>query len=233
MRATYGAIGVVLLLAACDSARGDCLLRRLPPDGSWATFHCSEEFDEGTTRNTYITIKSVGKAAVDGTDCRWIELKYQSDESRTAGKGYVIKFLIPEKHIGPDRDPLKHVIKSWRKNLDEELDELEKEKVVEQYPRLYLVISEPIKITKKREEKGFVEWQKGRLECDVLEGTSRRELKVENCDLEYRLSVNEKVPFGVAGVTMRLESSLGYKGTIEYRLVDMGTDATSDLPDAK
>jgi hypothetical protein len=62
---------------------------------------------------------------------------------------------------------------------------------------------------------------------------ARRELKVENCDLEYRLSVNDYVPFGVAGVTMRLESSLGYHGTIEYRLVDMGADATSDLPDAK
>lgn len=95
------------------------------------------------------------------------------------------------------------------------------------------MIAPAIENLKKTGATEAVEWQGGRMMCDVFEGTARHEYRVETSEFEYRLFINDSVPFGVAGGTLRLKSSLGHRGIIQYRLIDMGSGATSDLPNAK
>jgi hypothetical protein len=86
--------------------------------------------------------------------------------------------------------------------------------------------------TVKVEQK--IAWQQGQLVChEVLEGADRHEFTVETVDTRYRLTIHDKVPFGVAGARLETKSNDGIKGTIQYWLTDMGTNATSDLPDQK
>lgn len=220
--------GIVCLNAAL--ARGDGLVRRLPEDGAWALFYCTEEYDDGEKRTEWITIKSVGTIVEDGQACRWIEVVLQNDEGRRKGTGSTWKFLIPEKHFVPEGDPLDHVIRTWHKyenqqSVRRDIDFFK--------PRLHLIIPPPIKDLKEIAEKQTVDWQRGQLVCNVLVGTIRQEYKVETVKKQYRIAVHDKVGFGVAAVKIEMESDLPYKGTVQFMLTDMGTDAKSGIPDGK
>lgn len=220
--------GSALILAMSEGqAVADGLVRKLPADGSWATFHCMEEFDDGNKRAYYVTIKSVGAVEVEKKACRWLEFKFQDDEQRKSGIGLAEKFLIPDEHWGPKGDPSNHAIKAWRKRVDKE--PMEFAKLEDYFPRLYLILPPPIDLKKTKVQEA-VEWQGGRLMCDVLQGTARHVLKVETCETQFRLLVSDKAPFGVAGASQQIQSNRGYKGTVEYRLTDMGTGAICDMP---
>jgi hypothetical protein len=207
---------------------GDCLLRRIAPHGAWATFHCNDKWDDGTEYAFYVTIKSVGSDTIDDQPARWIELKLHQGGK---DKGNLWKFLVLEKHLGPDGDPLNNVLKAWRKLRDGEPVEIKDLNF--DLPRLNLFISAPIKNLKKTNQRRTVEWQGGQLTCEVFEGSGRFEHKVGNDETHYLLSVHERMPFGVAGATLDVKGDDGETGTVEIRVVEFGANAISDLPDLK
>lgn len=219
----------VFVLGLAATSRSDCLVRDLPNDGAWAVFWDTEQFDDGTKRDLWITIKSVGRTEMAGEPCRWIEIKYQSEESRKKETGTVFKLLIPEMHLKPGGDPLKHVLKAWRKNPTLQ-EPVPIDRIEDWLPRLYLVVAPPIENLKKTDEQQNVDWQQGQLACSVLEGSNQYTTQTEKISARYRLAVNPKVPFGVAAAKVEIESNDGYKGTLQYSLIDMGTGAVSDLP---
>ena len=133
--------------ASVEPVRADLLLQTLPKDGAWVTFQCSEEYADGTKRELWLTIKSVGQDNVDEQACRWIELKYQNDAARQAGSGSVMKFLIPEKVLATGGDPFGHVRKAWKGSIGEQA--LPIDDVAPLRHRLNLVLSPPIKDLKK------------------------------------------------------------------------------------
>jgi hypothetical protein len=231
MRATALTTGFVISLLSFSFVSGDCLLRRVATDGAWATFHCTEKWDDGTERAFYVTIKSVGTATVDDQPARWIELKIHDDDGKTKGKGTLFKFLVLEKHLKVDGDPLNNVLKVWRKRRDDipaAINDLNFD-----LPRLDLFISQPIKNLKKTDQHRTVDWQGGQLTCDVLEGSRRFEHRIGNDETHYLLAVHENVPFGVAAATLSVACDDGVTGTVDFRITDFGTNATSDLPDLK
>jgi hypothetical protein len=227
------AVGILLISGSHRAAVGDLLVRKIPAEGNWATFHCTEEFDEGTKRTLRLTIIAGEKTSVDGQDCQWIDLKYQAAEDGSRERGAGFKVLIACKLDGPNADPLGSAVKVWRTPDGQAPVELDLDKFRTFFPRLHLVISPAIDNLKKTDQTETVEWQGGRLTCGVFEGTARREYPVETSEDECRLFLNDAVPFGVAGCTLRMKSSLGYRGTIQYRLTDMGTEAKSDLSNVK
>lgn len=230
MRTALPTFAAALLLVP-TVGRADGLIRQLPKDGAWASFYCAEEFDDGLKRELYVTLQSVGREAVKGEPCRWLELKYQRPAEWPHGKAAVWKVLVPEKQFGPGGDPLGHAVKSWRKSPGEDAAE---EDVGPQLPRLHLAVPPALKgLNEVREEQHF-DWQKGRLTSTTARvGTVRRAYKVETVKAAYRVALGDAVPFGVAGMKVELESSLGYRGTVQFWLVDMGAGATSAAPEAK
>ncbi len=230
MRTAALLASLVLAVASPGRGRADGLVRQLPEDGAWASFYCTEEFDDGLKREHYVTIKSVGRERAGGEPCRWVELAYHRDAARTKGTGGAWKLLIPEKHLGPDGDPLGHVVRAWRKGADG----LQPGGLDDGRPRLDLVMPPAIPGLKEVRDEQHFDWQRGRLTSTrALVGAARHAHRVEMVQTSYRLALSDRVPFGVAGAKIELESNIGYKGTVQYWLVDMGSGATSDLPDAK
>ena len=228
MRRKCLAVAVAVFSYFGSFVSGDCLLRRVAPDGAWATFHCNDKWDDGTEYAFYVTIKSVGGTTIDDQPARWIELKFHQ---RGDDNGSVWKILVLEEHLGPDGDALNNVVKGWRKHRD--CDPTEIKDLNSDLPRLHLFISAPIKNLKKTDQRRTVEWQGGQLTCEVFEGSGQFEHKVGNDETHYLLSVHEKMPFGVAGATLNVKGDDGVTGTIEFRVVDFGANAISELPDFK
>ena len=211
---------------------GDALIRRLPADGAWARFYMNESWMDRSERTGWITISSVGEETIGKEKCRWIEWKFETEDGQQRVTS-VFKFLIPEEHLKAGGDPLTHVVKAWRKSRDRDPVALEQIDIEALYPRLHLICEgPPIELIKKLEKKETVQWQKGKLECEVLLGTTQEEYEIETSKVRYRLRVNPKIPFGVAAATLEVDSTIGERGTLEFIVVDMGTGARSDLPEA-
>ena len=130
-----------------------------------------------------------------------------------------------------DTVALNNVVKGWRKRRDDDPTEIKD--LNSDLPRLHLFISAPIKNLKKTDQRRTVEWQGGQLTCEVFEGSGQFEHKVGDDETHYLLSMHEKMPFGVAGATLNVKGDDGVTGTVEFRVIDFGANAISDLPDFK
>ena len=59
------------------------------------------------------------------------------------------------------------------------------------------------------------------------------EFPAETSDTLYRLRLHKRVPFGVASAKLTIQTDNEDKGMVEYRLIDMGTNAKSAIPETK
>ena len=115
-RLWYSLVAIALFPAV---ALPEGLLYQLPKDGHWVRFEIDDTITgpDGTEFPVVgtLTMSSVGTTKVDGQKCRWIEIAVEAKQS---GKpfSHVDKLLIPEKHLGKGKEPLKHVAKAWRKS---------------------------------------------------------------------------------------------------------------------
>lgn len=213
------------------SACADLLWQKIPEDGTWVTFQCSEEYADGTKRKLWLTIKSVGQDKVEDQVCRWVELKYQNEEARKAGTGSVMKFLIPEKELATGGDPFGQVQKAWKGSVGEPPIPIEDVGTLRH--RLNLVLSPPIKDLKKSQQRKIIDGPKDKLHCNVWQGTGRYEIAGEKVTATYSLGLHDDPPTGIAWAKIELDASPSGMGTIVYSLTDIGASAVSDFPDAK
>lgn len=226
----------ILMAAADDSISAGSLIQRLPEDGAWVAFHSTEDWDNGTKRTTKVIVKSVGKTTADNLPCRWIELEFHPE--LPADKNYALKLLIPESQFLDGGDPLAHVKDAWEVVDGEEPRELPIEDIQSNRPRLDIWLPPLVKNLERSEERHQVEWQQGRLDCEVWKGSQKFKYGYGRVDANYRLSLSDKVPFGIAATTSKLSERYDSgdedeaKGTIQFSMTDMGRDAVSMIKQA-
>jgi hypothetical protein len=209
-----------------DTVRADDVVRHLPKDGAWVRYHTTEKWDDGTERTFQFQISLVGHATVEGEKCRWIELRLKSDSSKSWS---VFKWLVPEKQLELGGTALANAHKAWRKTGEKQARETNLKGL---FARLYLFVPPPLKGAKKIGKMESVEWQEGQLNCDVVIVRTHDEFPGDTTDTIYRLKLHKRVPFGVAAAKLTVDSAIGIKGSIEYTLLDMGTNAKSEIPEA-
>lgn len=214
---------------ATQVASADLLLRKTAKPGAWATFYCTEAFDDGGKRSFYVTLKLLGKKSINGKPHRWVELKYHRKEKETAGKPSAYRFLTPEKELSAKGDPLRNHVEAWERRGDKQ--PVRHGNFREVFPRLFLVTCPGIENLKDTGKSAAVPIQKGKLKTRIFRGTAIHKFNVEICRNKYELQLSEKVPFGTAAAKITLKSNNGYTGTIEYSLQAMGTNAKSDFKD--
>lgn len=222
----------ILLLTLACSARAEALVQTLPADRTWVGFHVVlKEQDRETTPTWYL--RSVGGKLVDGKKCRWIELQSREfDQTLNKERNVILyKVLVAESEFGAGKNPLSKALKVWVKAGDE--DPREVESIAAADPYLSLVIGGPVAGVKKLDQKEPVDWQEGRLQCDVLSGASRTEFGQFKVEVTHRVCRHNDVPFGIAAAKQEFKVSFGTQstgGSVDFTLKAIGKDAKSELP---
>ena len=216
----------VLLFAIGPSfAYAEPLLQMLPEDGEWVAFHVNMNVAGQATTPVW-TIKSVGKKDVADVKYRWIELQSKEGERNVI----MFKCLVAETEFGKGKNPLAHALQVFVKFGDQEPREVES--IAAADTPLALLLAGPAE-SKKLDAKEPVEFQSGRLECDVFTGSAKSELGNAKVEISYRMLMSDKVPHGLAGAKFQIEADFaGNKvaGSIELSLKDTGKDAKSEFP---
>ncbi len=218
----------------------DGLIQQLPTDGSWVRFDVTGEGrspagEVGVTLKGTLTLRSVGRETVDGTECRWIETETKIELTR-AGRNEevtdILRMLIPEKFLTADQNPLAHVLKAWKKDRQgvRELDLKGKDaREVESQDELFHA---PLAGAKRDEGIEF-KTPGGTFQCTHL--SAKTASKLGNSDVEFTTEswLTDKVPFGVAGY--RLGKSRSKEGmpqggrSMELKIAESGTGAKSAI----
>lgn len=234
------ALVIVMFLPIPSAAEG--LIRQLPEDGAWARFEVTGKGidSDGTvsvTVNGTQTIRSVGRAVVDGKQCRWIELESKFEFERAGGNSAesneIIKLLVPEQFLTKGANPCDHVFKAYRGSSAATLRELDlTDYGARELQGLDEVFHEPLPVTSELPaatiETGQQSWT-----CEGFKG----ERTDDGVAFRTETRLKEDAPFGV--VTYKYEKerirnnqSQGMR-TMAWKLVESGTDAKSAAPDAQ
>lgn len=233
MRRALFALVVSAALPAADACAAP-LLQTLPADGAWASYYVTIKVEGQPEQSPLWTIRSVGGKTVDGRKCRWIEMDGSREQDGKSITYVVYKLLIPEKAFGKGKNPFKQVKQAWVKTLGEDPRQIED--LQRNDPYLNLILSGPVKGVKQLKKKQPVDWQKGRLQCRVLTGSSSFDNKVLQVQLTHRVLLHDEVPFGIAGCNFDLAGKLGNRkltARVEVTLKAFGNKAKSALPDVK
>jgi hypothetical protein len=221
-------VSTMLIAFLANFAQGGSLIQNLPKDDGWISFRWTETWEDGEKRASQVVVKSVGKEMRDDVPCRWIELEFQpeADAEKKAGAW---KFLIPEKQLTADGDPLSHVKECWKSVAGDQAVQVAMADVQSARPRLDLLLSPPIPTMKKTSQRETIDWQQGKLECSVTEVKEERKYSADHVEVNYRLLLSEKAPFGVAACRLKLRAlnDGDSNGTVEFIMTDMGANAMS------
>ena len=217
----------VMMVAAGSTARGDGLIYRLPPDGTWVRYEGVETNRSGVSRKFTLIVNSVGQATVQNEKCRWVEI-------RTDRGSAIIKLLIPEKRLKRGESPLDHLVRGWEKHGDSDVTKFGLHGGNELLPAF---LGGPLENAEKLDMK-VVRSKLGALMCEGLTGdrvivnrTSEGEVKVSVISTFW---LHDKAPFGVvAGEVEYIGFDGKNYGSMKFKVIDFGDGATSDVPEFK
>lgn len=202
------------------------LLAELPEDGRWSKFDLRLQ-GAGQDQTLTWQVRSVGNFQQSGRDLRCIETEL------TGGTGDIPpschRMLVPIDAFGANKHALGETVRMWVKRGDdapELFDSLSGDAIT----ALFLAgITEDVK---RQEKKETVEWQRGKLECDVFTGRSQHEIGTNPFKTTWTILQHKDVPFGLAGLRMTI--SVGDQGEmlqVSMTLQDFGKDAKATLPE--
>jgi hypothetical protein len=240
----YMSLAVVSVALFADLARADGLIYQLPEDGASVTFAYSEVVN-GVEKNQKdgLVISSVGKAVVDGEDCRWIEIRaIDPNAGETDPETFLIfKLLISERHLGKGKSARDHVIRGWLKNGNEDVFELNDPKSIKTgidlfYPPLPKLLSGPPG-EQKELAKVEIDGNLGKISCAGVSGSYNERGQGAGQRLDFRTTfenrLHEKAPFGVVSSAWKVTATVGGKireFSSKYTLTGTSENAVSELP---
>jgi hypothetical protein len=228
----------MLLLALISSVTyADGLIHRLPEDGASVSYKMEVTMvdgEESKTTSSTITVSSVGQTTVDDEKCRWIEfkiaMKFEGRQVTT-----IFKALIPEAHLGSGKTPIDHVKKCWHKQGDGAAREVDNVKGRRGAP-LHFFLSGPLKNAKSLKPE-IVESKLGKLSCKGTSGRLEFRPNDRNSVADIETRLHEKAPFGVVTSKIKAKAFVDSRRlaniTMTFKLIDVGKNAKSELPDAK
>lgn len=231
------ALTILLLALLASPAGADGLIYRLPPDGTAAVFELESTTNwqgkDTQTRGT-LAVRSVGREAVKGELCRWVEVDVQT-RTDTDKDRLLYKVLIPEKALAGGRATVEDVRRCWYLRREGNAKLLDKHPQDERWGPLPLLLFGPPKDLKKV---GAVEIDSplGKLKCAGESGRFKFTQESRNWEVDYVARVHERAPFGVVELRMALKQNRqGRLGTVAQtlKLVEVQKDVRGQLPDSR
>ena len=229
----------ILLFSVCLSgamARGEGLIQKVPEEKALAKYDL-ELMVEGQTavQTGSLTLKAVGTAFENGEKCRWIEMEFSLTSAEGATDRHVYKLLLPEKNLKPGATPLEKMVRAWRKQNDDGVEQFTETTTLPTVA-VGVFLSGPSKETMTL-LKQFEDSKIGNVECAGVKGSFEHMLGPATLKITSEIRTHDKAPFGsVRGeyqIEIVNEDKTEAKATLRLKLVDVGTEATSVLPDSQ
>lgn len=225
---------IASLFSVGSRAFADGLFRSLPDAGAWATFRMAETWSDGTKRKIDVTLKALEKREIDGVDCRWVEIVFETPD-KSARKAF--RFLTPRHFLRTGEDPLGQAKDVWVRNLNN--DPQRDLKWDEFLPRLMLAC--PPKIDETFQQTETVDLEEGAGKGHVVTGRGTQKFYggALTVSTKYRLITAKAVPFGTARATLKVTERAKCDldnpdavcdvttGTVKFTLTDSGRNAES------
>jgi hypothetical protein len=231
-------LGLCALLAV-PVALGDGLVHALPADGTSAKFAIELNMKKGNEEKKAegsLVMSSVGVTDVDGKKCRWIEFKMHftiDDKEQTI----VAKALVLEKALKEGENPGAAMIRGWLKDREDQEPKELKDLQDDRAGPLPVFLSGPLQNAKKLDKKTLENKALGKIDCAGIQGENSYDLKREKLEVKMENRLHPKAPFGVVESKMHFQAfrdgQARDQGTLILRLVEVGKDAKSELPDQK
>ncbi|WP_146597645.1 hypothetical protein [Novipirellula galeiformis] len=160
----------------------------------------SEAWSDGTKREIDVTLKAFGGESVDGTECTWIEIVFQTPDKKTR-RAY--EFLAPNDCLKTGADPLRKAVDVWvRKDDDQSRRDMSWDDFL---PRLFLVCPPRMDKQDLLDETETMMLGGDELKCNIVTGVGTQKFPGETTTTKYRLATNDAIPFGVARATLSLQ----------------------------
>lgn len=111
-----------LTFGSFDSLHADGLIKVLPEDGTWASYAIETTIthkDGSKTNSTgTLTVRSVGKAEIEGKACRWLEFEHSWEQNPTELNprrfhSSITKIAIDEATFSKNADPVEGIIAGY------------------------------------------------------------------------------------------------------------------------
>ena len=231
MRQTAMWVGMAWGFLSAIETKADGLLHRLSEDGAWVRYIVTVRDSDGDMTGNMI-LRSVGRASVEGQQCRWIELQFDMDRLKA-----ITKLLIPETYLRSGQTPLDHLVRGWIKLGDRATRKLDD---TADWGLLRYLLTSPLGDSKELETAEVVEWLQGRLKCAIRTGRLRLKPmsptgRCREEDVSYEVGFHEEVPFGVAiarlSIRLKRDGEWEKVSTVTIAAADAGKDARSQLPE--
>lgn len=220
MRILIATAALVILPLMVKSSFAGGLLDRLPADGTWARFEYVNSVGQNSTRKGSLWMASVGQTTVKGEACRWIEIRMDEKTLKfPINKTY--KVLVPERHLGRGKCPLKHIIRAWSKSGDRDAKVLDPENIA---GPLEIWLVSPLKDVEQLEEE-VISSELGELACPGIKESG----KLLDKEVEITTRLHPKAPFGVVTYEFRQKTDAGFVSAM--KLTDFGDGAKSRVPE--
>lgn len=225
-----------------QAALADGLIRKLPDDGTWATFKTEgykEKRDKRKETSTgWLRISSVGRVTEDGQPCRWLEVDSTYSNGGRPERRSIDKLLLPEKYLAAGEAPGEHVLRGWTRFDQPEQGQVRKLGLIDgkSYPGQSAFVLVGPASDERRLEPIEVDHKKlGRITCERVTGTFRFKApaapEARDVSGTFEARLHEGAPFGVVWYEIVTPSPDGRELKMTLSLDDLGPTAVSALPD--
>ncbi|MBM4070097.1 MAG: hypothetical protein FJ271_14260 [Planctomycetes bacterium] len=229
---------LLAIVALLSPVAADCLVYRLPEDGSFARFDLEikeQRGDDSKTATGSFTMSSVGAKEVDGKKCRWIEIKMIIKQGERE-QVQIVKVLTPEEHLKAGSSAIEHMIKGWAGRPGKEARAVEGSKDRRLGP-VSAFLCGPFMNAKKLPAME-IDTKVGKFTCTGVTGSIKIEQDKTVVEVVFDNRLSDKAPFGVVSSNMkykatRADGETRDQGTVSLKLVEVGKNAKSDLPDSQ
>jgi hypothetical protein len=258
----------IAALVPAAPAVADGLIFRLPPDGAFAEFQgeavASMELspeverlltpegkvalgDKQTKLRVTVTVSSVGRVRRAGQACRWIEMKWTTEDDRSGARNEnVLKVLVAARYLRRGQDPLAHAALTFFNPKGVDRDGVEPapgfNRIQYELDRFRPVFPEPLRKVVALPKRTVTSPAGTFKDCEVISGVTSYDGPLWEGRMEFQseweIALHEDAPFGIvemrcrsAGAELGLddEPSFGFKGTTTLTLAKIGTGAVSSL----
>lgn len=214
---------ILMTLILSSSVQGAApLFQQAAAPGAWVRFQGTLTINTIEQPVNYL-VRAGESVEKNGQKLMRLELIAHTENDGVERESVTFQLLIPEAAFGEGKDPVLRASETWVTYVGSEPRQIGS--IAEVDPPFAMLLQGPTANTKTLHETHDVDWQCGRLACQVIEGESSYGIGPFALKATHRIYRHSDVPFGLAGVRQELSGKVGEireSALLDVQAVDFG-----------